>query len=167
MQQDTLLEMLLSLVVCTKIYSKNLTGLEVGSYINFEEAAHSVDNYKDGAGKVIEMDKDGGSFCIEGVETPDMNKKVKWGLAKDDVTPQDIFRMTNEEPDERAVIAKYCIQDCNLVHYLMNKIDVITGFIEMASLAIPLDFLVMRGQGTINFISCKKVQGKENSYACA
>ena len=134
---------------CTKIYSKNLTGLEVGSYINFEEAAHSVDNYKDGAKfKVIEMDKDGGSFCIEGVETPDMNKKVKWGLAKDDVTPQDIFRMTNEGPDERAVIAKYCIQDCNLVHYLMNKIDVITGFIEMASLcSVPLDFLVMRGQG--------------------
>ena len=77
-----------------------------------------------------------------------MKKKVRWGLAKDDVTPQDIFRMTNEGPDERAIIAKYCIQDCNLVHYLMNKIDVITGFVEMASLcSVPLDFLVMRGQG--------------------
>ena len=134
---------------CTKIKSKNLTGLDVGSYINFEEAAHSVDNYKDGAKfKVIEMDKEAGTFCIEGIETPDMTKKVRWGLAKDDVTPQDIFRMTNEGPDERAVIAKYCIQDCNLVHYLMNKIDVITGFVEMASLcSVPLEFLVMRGQG--------------------
>ena len=85
---------------------------------------------------------------IKGIENPDMNKKVKWGLAKDDVTPQDIFRMTNEGPDERALIAKYCIQDCNLVHHLMNKIDVITEYIEMASLcSVPIDFIVMRGQG--------------------
>ena len=77
-----------------------------------------------------------------------MNKKVRWGLAKDDVTPQDIFRMTNEGPNERSKIAKYCIQDCNLVHHLMRKIDIITGYIEMASLcSVPLDFLVMRGQG--------------------
>ena len=77
-----------------------------------------------------------------------MKKQVRWGLAKDDVTPQDIFRMTNEGPDERYLIAKYCIQDCNLVHYLMNKIDVITGFVEMSGLcSVPMDFLVMRGQG--------------------
>ena len=56
--------------------------------------------------------------------------------------------MTNEGPDERYLIAKYCIQDCNLVHYLMNKIDVITGFVEMSGLcSVPMDFLVMRGQG--------------------
>jgi hypothetical protein len=66
------------------------------------------------------------------IESPDMTKHVKWGLAKDDVTPQDIFRMTNEGPNERAIIAKYCIQDCNLVHHLMNKIDVMTGYVEMA-----------------------------------
>ena len=77
-----------------------------------------------------------------------MTKKVRWGLAKDDVTPQDIFRMTNEGPDERALIAKYCIQDCNLVHHLMNKIDVITEYIEMSALcSVPIDFIVMRGQG--------------------
>ena len=32
----------------TKIYSNNLKGLENGSYVNFEEEAHSVDSYKDG-----------------------------------------------------------------------------------------------------------------------
>lgn len=133
----------------TKIQSKNLSGLDVGSYINFEEEAHSVDSYKDGAKfQVIEMNKEDGTFWIDGEESPDMTKKVRWGLAKDDVTPQDIFRMTNEGPDERALIAKYCIQDCNLVHHLLNKIDVVTGYVEMASLcSVPLDFLVMRGQG--------------------
>ena len=133
----------------TKIYSKNLTGLENGSYINFEEAAHSVDAYKDGEKfQVFCVDEVAGTFWINSEETPNMKKKVRWGLAKDDVTPQDIFRMTNEGPDERAIIAKYCVQDCNLVHHLMRKIDVMTGFIEMSSLcSVPMDFLVMRGQG--------------------
>lgn len=133
----------------TKIISKNLSGLEVGSYINFEEHSHTVDTYKDGLKfKVTKIEVETSTFWIQGMESPDMNKKVRWGLAKDDVTPQDIFRMTNEGANERYKIAKYCIQDCNLVHYLMNKIDVITGYIEMASLcSVPMEFLVLRGQG--------------------
>jgi len=133
----------------TKIFSKNLTGLENGSYINFEETSHSSDYYKEGKKfKVSNVDKDRGTFEIEGIESPDMTKHVKWGLAKDDVTPQDIFRMTNEGPNERAIIAKYCIQDCNLVHHLMNKIDVMTGYVEMSKIcSVPINFLVMRGQG--------------------
>ena len=134
--------------ILTKIYSKNLTGLENDNFINFEEEAYSMDSYKNGQKfKVSNVDYKNGSFTIQGYEQPNMNKKVRWGLAKDDVTPQDIFRMTNEGPAERAIIAKYCIQDCNLVHHLMRKIDVITGYIEMASLcSVPFDFLVMRGQ---------------------
>lgn len=134
----------------TKIYSKNLSGLENHSFVNFEEAAHSVDQYKDGKKfEVFDINYAEGTFCINGTETPDTKtKRVRWGMAKDDVTPQDIFRMTNEGPDERAIIAKYCIQDCNLVHHLLRKIDVITGFIEMSRLcSVPLNFLVMRGQG--------------------
>ena len=56
--------------------------------------------------------------------------------------------MTNGSDADRSVIAKYCIQDCNLVHYLVNKVDVITGFIEMAKIcSVPINFLVLRGQG--------------------
>ena len=133
----------------TKIYTKNLTGLEEHAFVSFEEEAHSVDSYKDGQKfEVSDIDAEEGTFWIDSIEQPDMSKRVRWGLAKDDVTPQDIFRMTHEGPDERAVIAKYCIQDCNLVHHLMRKIDVITGYVEMSSLcSVPLDFLVMRGQG--------------------
>jgi DNA polymerase elongation subunit (family B) len=134
----------------TKIYSKNLMGLENNSFINFEEEAHSVDAYKNGQKfEVYDLDIAQGTFMIKGLEQPNLvTKKVRWGLAKDDVTPQDIFRMTNEGPKERAVIAKYCLQDCNLVHHLMRKIDVLTGYVEMANLcSVPLDFLVMRGQG--------------------
>ena len=133
----------------TKIITKNMMGLEVGSFIHFEETSHSSELYKDGAKfKITSIDKDNKSFTISSIENLDMNKSVRWGLAKDDVTPQDIFRLSNGTSNDRAIVAKYCIQDCNLVHHLMNKIDVITGFVEMSKIcSVPLDFLVMRGQG--------------------
>ena len=132
----------------TRIQTNNMTGLQEESYIHFEEINHSSDYYKEGQKfKVNKVCKEEGWFEIMGHENPSA-KKVKWGLAKDDVTPKDIFRMTNEGPASRAVIAKYCIQDCNLVHYLFNKVDVVTDLVEMAKLcSIPMSFLVFRGQG--------------------
>ena len=134
----------------TTIKTANMTGLLVGSFVHFEEIGHSVDYYEDGAKFLVTyVDKIEGKFTINGIVNPDTNnKKVRWCLAKDDVTPKDIFRMTNGTADDRAVIAKYCIQDCNLVHYLFNKSDILTGFIEMAKIcSVPINFLVMRGQG--------------------
>jgi DNA polymerase elongation subunit (family B) len=135
----------------TRVVSANLLGLESGNYVKFEQTNHSTDLYKDGHKfKVVAIPSasDGGGFIVEGSATPDMKTMVRWGLAKDDVSPQDIFRMTNEGPRERAVIAKYCIQDCNLVHHLMSKIDILTGYTEMAKIcSVPISFLVMRGQG--------------------
>jgi len=135
---------------CSIIKTGNMTGLLVGSYVHFEEIGHSVDYYADSAKfSVTSVDKSAGTFIIKGHVEPDLiSKKVRWCLAKDDVTPKDIFRMTNGTADDRAVIAKYCIQDCNLVHYLFNKSDILTGFIEMAKIcSVPINFLVMRGQG--------------------
>jgi DNA polymerase elongation subunit (family B) len=133
----------------TEIKTTNMTGLLEGSFIHLEEIGHSVDYYDDGAKfKVTSINKEQGKFKIDGIVNPNMKKKVRWCLAKDDVTPKDIFRMTNGSADDRSVIAKYCIQDCNLVHYLFNKADVLTGFIEMAKIcSVPINFLVMRGQG--------------------
>jgi len=132
------------------IKTTNMTGLLVGSYIHFEEIGHSVDYYANGAKFIVtRVDKSIGTFTIEGNVDPDLNsKKVRWCLAKDDVTPKDIFRMTNGTADDRGIIAKYCIQDCNLVHYLFNKSDILTGYIEMSKIcSVPINFLVMRGQG--------------------
>jgi DNA polymerase elongation subunit (family B) len=133
----------------TIVQTGNIMGLDVGSYINFEETSNSTESYKGGEKfKIIRLDVENKTFEIVGTEMPNMEKKVRWGLSKDDVTPQDIFRMTNEGPSQRAIIAKYCIQDCNLVHHLMRKIDVLTGFVEMANIcSVPISFLVFRGQG--------------------
>ena len=133
----------------TEIKTSNITGLLVGSYVHFEEIGHSVDYYADGAKFIVtSVNKTEKKFYIEANITPDQSKKIRWCLAKDDVTPKDIFRMTNGTADDRSVIAKYCIQDCNLVHYLFNKSDILTGFIEMSKIcSVPINFLVMRGQG--------------------
>ena len=132
------------------IKTSNMTGLLIGSYVHLEEIGHSVDYYQDGAKFLVtDIDKSNNKFTINSIVKPDsVTKKVRWCLAKDDVTPKDIFRMTNGSADDRSVIAKYCIQDCNLVHYLFNKSDILTGFIEMAKIcSVPINFLVMRGQG--------------------
>ena len=133
----------------TTVKTTNMTGLLVGSFVHFEEIGHSVDYYLDGAKFIVtDVDKENGVFKVSSIVTPDFDKKVRWCLAKDDVTPKDIFRMTNGTADDRSIIAKYCIQDCNLVHYLFNKSDILTGFIEMAKIcSVPINFLVMRGQG--------------------
>jgi len=133
----------------TLIKTTNMTGLLEGSFIHIEEIGHSVDYYEEGAKfKVTYVNKTEGKFIIDQIISPDTTKKVRWCLAKDDVTPKDIFRMTNGTADDRSVIAKYCIQDCNLVHYLFNKADILTGFVEMAKIcSVPINFLVMRGQG--------------------
>jgi len=133
----------------TKIYSKNLIGVKNENFIQIEEIGHSSEFYEGGSKfMVYDIDETQGTFIIKQEVTPDKNKLLKWCLAKDDVTPQDIFRMTNEGPKERSIIAKYCIQDCNLVHHLLNKIDVITGMVEMANIcSVPIDYIVMRGQG--------------------
>jgi DNA polymerase elongation subunit (family B) len=133
----------------TEIKTINMTGLLEGSFIHIEEIGHSVDYYEEGVKfKVTYVNKKEGKFVIDRIINPDTTKKVRWCLAKDDVTPKDIFRMTNGTADDRSVIAKYCIQDCNLVHYLFNKADILTGFVEMAKIcSVPINFLVMRGQG--------------------
>ena len=88
------------------------------------------------------------SFTLKDKINPNMKALVRWCLAKDDITPQQIFEYSNGTPEEQALIAKYCIQDCNLVHHLMRKTDIITGFSEISNIcSIPISFVVFRGQG--------------------
>lgn len=147
---DTILSLSASSSTSTSVIkTKNMTGLIVGSYIHIEEIGHTSDYYQNGEKfQIIAINYAKCEFVIKGCPSPDFNKIVKWGLAKDDVSPQDIFRMTNGSLQDRALIAKYCVQDCNLVHYLANKIDIITDFVEMSQIcSVPINFLIMRGQG--------------------
>ena len=134
----------------TNLYSKNLAGLNINDFIHIEICGFTTDYYQDGKKfKVLNIENQD-EFKIITIRGHHMfpSKSLKWTMAKDDVTPQDIFRLTNGSSSDRAIVAKYCIQDCNLVHHLMNKIDVITGYVEMANIcSVPISFLVFRGQG--------------------
>ena len=131
----------------TRVYTKNTQGLEKTNYVVFEEISHSSDFYRNGKKfKVSEVGKD--YFVIPSIVNPNMKKQVKWCLSKDDVDHHDIFRLANGTDDDRAIIASYCVQDCNLVQHLLQKTDMITGFVEMSTIcSVPIDFLIMRGQG--------------------
>ena len=137
----------------TVFYSENLVGLSAGCFVHFEVIAFSVDYFADGAKfRVLDVLSEEKKFIVEGslllLDAVIARNKVRWCLAKDDVTPKDIFRLSNGTAEDRAVVAKYCIQDCNLVHHLFNKSDILTGFIEMANIcSVPINFLVLRGQG--------------------
>jgi DNA polymerase elongation subunit (family B) len=144
----------------TELYSKNLTGLNVGDSIHIEISSFTSDYFMDGKKfKILDInydcEKNGKKYNVIIIDKHystlpigEISKTIKWGMAKDDVTPQDIFRLSLGTSSDRAIVAKYCIQDCNLVHHLMNKIDVITGYIEMSRIcSVPISFLVFRGQG--------------------
>jgi len=135
-----------------RIYSGNLMGLKQFDYVKLEIINHSTSEYNNGEKfQVIIMNKEEKYFDIK-MENPETFKpekgKIRWCLAKDDVTPQDIFRLTDEGPEGRAKVAKYCYQDCNLVHNLFIKNQIYTEMSEMANLcSVPIDFIAMRGQG--------------------
>ena len=148
----------------TELYSQNLMGIHTNDYIHIELSGYTTDYHKQGHKfKVLAIQK--GKEVLENVkgqekvvtynvltigghEVFETGKTIKWTMAKDDVSPKDIFRLANGSSSDRAIVAKYCIQDCNLVHHLMNKIDIITGHSEMANIcSVPISFLVFRGQG--------------------
>lgn len=149
----------------TELASKNLTGLQKGDFIHIELTGFTSDYYQGGKKfRVLDIEKDRTITSVKKGETVSSKfnviyiqgtyhidsegKGLKWGMSKDDVTPQDIFRLSRGTAADRAIVAKYCIQDCNLVHHLMTKIDVITGYVEMSRIcSVPISFLIFRGQG--------------------
>jgi DNA polymerase elongation subunit (family B) len=88
-------------------------------------------------------------------------RPVRWSQAKDNVSPQDIFRLHGLSAADRAIVAKYCIQDCDLVMELFQKLEVLNNSIAMANVCwVPLDYIFTRGQGikseSLVFYECRK-----------
>tara|TARA_B100000902_G_scaffold399878_1_gene473285 strand:+ start:704 stop:4567 length:3864 start_codon:yes stop_codon:yes gene_type:complete len=134
----------------TKIFSKNLMGINIGTFIKFEEIGFSNNNYKKGKKfEIIDINKNEGWFIIDSYEELDIkNSKYNWGLAKDDVSPQEIFDLANGSDYDRWTVGKYCLGDCDNVLWLLLKVDVITDKVEMSNLCdVPLSYLMLRGQG--------------------
>ena len=94
----------------------------------------------------------------------DRKFKLYWSQAKDDISVKEIFKMFKGTPDDRSIIAKYCIKDCKLVNLLIDKLNIITNNIEMSNVCyVPLSFLFTRGQ-TIKAFSLLLKEFRDNNY---
>jgi DNA polymerase elongation subunit (family B) len=141
----------------TELITKGIYGVEVGQYITVNYNDAFTDNkHMDGKKfKILELKelKEQKKYIIKvhGIVNDDIfgkGYKIFWCQAKDDVSPQDIFRLQDGTSEDRAIIAKYCIMDCALCNKLMAKLQVLTNNIGMANVChVPLSYLFMRGQG--------------------
>ena len=136
------------------VATKSTRGLRVGNYVRFDLVGNTTDPYREGE-KFCVTAIDGKTFTIDGghslfTELSDKDRAhLEWTLSKDDVEPHELFRLHREGGAAgRARIARYCIQDCDLVLTLMAKLDTIVNARGMADVCkVPMQFVLMRGQG--------------------
>lgn len=115
----------------------NVKGIKEDGFVKIDDCKRKVKSIK-------QLQK---GYLVELYE-PFVPKKMSWGLAKDDITPKQIFECQKGTSADRALIAKYCIQDCALCNYLIMKLETLANNIGMANVcSVPLEYIFMRGQG--------------------
>ena len=136
------------------ITTKSTRGLRVGNYIRFDLVGNTSDPYREGEKyEVIEMT--GKTFKLKCpsdlfTELSEKDRKsLEWTFTKDDVEPHELFHLhAHGGSAGRARIAKYCIQDCDLVLTLMSKLDTLVNARGMADVCkVPMEYVLRRGQG--------------------
>lgn len=136
--------------------TKNLSSSALGDnimYLFAMDGVISIDMLKD-MQRTQKLD----SFKLDSVA------KIFLGDQKDDLKPKEIFEKFKGSNEDRAVIAKYCIQDCALVNRLIDKLKVIENNIGMANVCyVPLNWLFMRGQG-IKIFSLVSMKANKKNY---
>ena len=144
-----------------KLKVKGVDTLSKGNFITISYG--NDDKYKNKKFKITNIDNDIITLN-ENIESSVMEKKPKWTLAKDDVSPKDIFRLQDGSADDRKTIAVYCIQDCELCNNLIDKLKIITNNIGMANVClVPLSYLFLRGQGVKIFSLVSKECSEYNT----
>ena len=135
----------------TIITTTSVYGIRDDQYINILYNDGLTDNKLENKYKIKTIDTENKIITIEGEiseEVFENKNKVYWCHAKDDITVNELFKFYKGSDDDRAKIAKYCIQDCVLVIKLLDKLQVINNNIGMANVChVPLSYIFMRGQG--------------------
>ena len=151
---------------------KIVQDISIGDYIHLEVTKGFVSDEIGDKYFVLNVNSENKTIIVKGNHKllQDMNDAkidgtIIWSQAKDDVGPKDIFRLQKGSPDDRAIVAKYCIKDCKLVNLLINKLEVVTKNIEMANVCcVPLSYLFIRGQG-IKLFSLTLKEFRNQKYA--
>lgn len=136
----------------TTVHTKTTRGLNVGNYVRFDLVGNTMNPYQEGR-KFLVKSITSKTFTIDETELftdlDDAEKKtLEWSFTKDDLHHLELFAKHKGSAADRAMIAKYCIQDCDLVLTLMAKLDTFVNARGMADVCfVPLQFLFLRGQG--------------------
>ena len=134
------------------IHTKTTRGLFPGNYVKFDVVGNTINGYHEGE-KFLVKSVSPKSFVIDKSDLfddldDDERAHLEWSFTKDDIHPADIFRMHDGSAADRGTIAKYCIQDCDLVLTLMAKLDTLVNARGMADVCfVPFQYLFLRGQG--------------------
>ena len=136
----------------TEIMTSSIYGIKDDQYISILYNDGLTDNKLDQKFKITRINKETKIITIKGtIEEQEIfasPNKVYWCHAKDDVTPNELFKLFKGNDDDRAIIAKYCLQDCILVIKLLEKLQVINNNIGMSNVChVPLSYIFTRGQG--------------------
>jgi DNA polymerase elongation subunit (family B) len=148
----------------TVLSTNSLKGLQVDGFIKCSYMdGHSCEKHQDGKKFKIIYVHDNGTFEIEGAMGLQDDKQYSWTMAKDDVTPQDIFRLQQEGPSERCIVARYCVKDVVLCVELCQKLEIMANNIGMANVCtVPLSWIFTRGQ-SIKIFSLISKQCREDN----
>ena len=136
----------------TTVHTKTTRGLNVGNYVRFDLVGNTMNPYQEGR-KFLVKSMTSKTFTIDESElfadlTDEEKKTLEWSFTKDDLHHLELFAKHKGSAADRAMIAKYCIQDCDLVLTLMAKLDTFVNARGMADVCfVPLQFLFLRGQG--------------------
>lgn len=108
--------------------------------------------------KVVQRDHKLDSYKLDNVANHFMK------MNKNDVSPNDIFRLFKGNADDRKTIAEYCVQDCALCNKLIMKLEILANNIGMSNVCnVPLSFIFMRGQG-VKIFSLVSKQCREDDF---
>jgi DNA polymerase elongation subunit (family B) len=134
-----------------KIYTRNTRGLFEGNLVKFDIVTNTSNPYLEGKKFQIHS-LTSNSFEISDNLFQDLSieekSKLEWTFTKDDVNAKILFGSHYGTPEDKALIAKYCIQDCDLVLTLMAKLDTFVNACGMADVCkVPIQYIFLRGQG--------------------
>ena len=135
----------------SKITTRNTRGLFEGNLVKFDIVTNTSNPYLEGKKFQIHS-LTSNSFEISSSLFDELSheekSKLEWTFTKDDVNAKILFSSHYGTPEDRGLIAKYCIQDCDLVLTLMAKLDTFVNACGMADVCkVPIQYIFLRGQG--------------------
>ncbi len=141
-----------------EIHTKSTRGLFAGNYVKFDIVTNTSNPYAEGkkfyvkhifeTKFIVELDSHNYLDTFDDLSKEE-RKRLEWSFCKDDVSIKQIMDSHRGTTEQKSEIARYCIQDCDLVLTLLAKLDVLTNSRGMADVCrVPLEYIFAnRGQG--------------------